>query len=82
MEGQPEVLQKFVDVHSWLLRIALKSDSLHRSIINNAVTAAAEEFNLPENEVSGIISASKIGYTEKEIPIIEFYYNFIRNMRV
>jgi hypothetical protein len=82
MEGQTEVLQKFIDVHNWLLRVALKNDSLHRSIIVNAITAAAKEFNLPENEVSSIISASKTGYKEKEIPIVEFYYNFLRNMRV
>ena len=82
MEGQVEVLQKFIDVHTWLLRVALKNDSLHKNIIKNAVTAASEYFNLPYNSVSSIISASKPGYTEDEIQIVEFYYNFIRNMRV
>jgi len=82
MEGQTEILQKFIDVHTWLLRVALKNDSLHRDIIKNAIEAAAEHFNLPFNQVSSIISASKFGYSDNEIPIVEFYYNFIRNMRV
>ena len=82
MEGQVEVLQKFIDVHTWLLRVALKNDSLHKSIIENAIDAASEHFNLPSNNVSSIISASKAGYSDDQIPIVEFYYNFLRNMRV
>ncbi len=82
MEGQPEILQKFIDVHTWLLRVALKNDNLHKDIIKNAIEAAAEHFNLPFNEVSSIISASKFRYSDDQMPIIEFYYNFIRNMQV
>ena len=82
MEGKAEVLQKFIDVHTWLLRVALKNDSLHRSIIKNAIDAAAEHFNMPYQEVSRTISGSKNRYDDDEIPIIEFYYNFIRNMHV
>ena len=82
MDGQPEILQKFIDVHTWLLRVALKNDNLHKNIIKNAIEAAAEHFNLPFGEVSSIISASKFRYTDDQVPIIEFYYNFIRNMQV